>query len=140
MNPLKLLREYVAAVSGTDEPDTWHVLGMLVKMREMYGSAEQAGKFNRWLGFVQGWLYAHGLRTIDQMREETRGLDEVMRTEVPSVDSHRLARVLYETYCSDRGWRTSRGDTLPQWGDLNYGRRSHWLAVADAAIAAKVVK
>jgi hypothetical protein len=29
-------------------------------------------KFNRWLGFVQGCLWAGGVYTLDQLREQTR--------------------------------------------------------------------
>lgn len=33
-------------------------------------------KINRWLGFIQGYLYSNKLRTIDELRNETRGIDD----------------------------------------------------------------
>ena len=33
-------------------------------------------KINRWLGFIQGWLYSCKLKTIDVLRNETRGIDD----------------------------------------------------------------
>ncbi len=33
------------------------------------GELEKAG---RWLGFIQGWLWAYGYRTIDEMRDDNR--------------------------------------------------------------------
>lgn len=30
---------------------------------------------NRWLGFIQGALWSNGLRSIQQLRDETRGLN-----------------------------------------------------------------
>ncbi len=34
---------------------------------------ERAGKLNRWLGFVQGSLWAMGLVTVEQMRQVNLG-------------------------------------------------------------------
>lgn len=31
-----------------------------------------AEKFNRWMGFIQGYLATRGLRSIDSMREDVR--------------------------------------------------------------------
>ncbi len=31
-------------------------------------------KINRWLGFVQGFLFSHKMRTIEELRNETRYL------------------------------------------------------------------
>lgn len=51
--------------------DLNHVLSMLPTMAKM----EDPDKFNRWLGFVQGFLWALDLRTIDDMRDDIRNLD-----------------------------------------------------------------
>jgi len=34
------------------------------------------GKINRWLGFIQGFLFCNKMRTINELRDETRGIDE----------------------------------------------------------------
>jgi hypothetical protein len=33
-------------------------------------------KINRWLGFIQGFLFCNKMRTIHELREETRGIDD----------------------------------------------------------------
>ena len=33
-------------------------------------------KINRWLGFIQGFLFCNKMRTINELRDETRGIDE----------------------------------------------------------------
>jgi hypothetical protein len=33
-------------------------------------------KINRWLGFIQGYLYSQKMRTIDELKNETRGIDD----------------------------------------------------------------
>lgn len=37
-------------------------------------------KINRWLGYVQGYLVSQKMRTIEELREETRGLDEQLES------------------------------------------------------------
>jgi hypothetical protein len=45
-----------------------HLRWMLAEMVKL----TDAGKFNRWLGFVQGALWFGGVFTVDQMREHVR--------------------------------------------------------------------
>lgn len=139
MDPRTLLRQYAAAVAATDEPDTWHVLGMLVKMQEMLACGENL-KFCRWLGYAQRWLEEKGLRTLDQLRDETRNIDDALAVAqapgTPQLSPDTLARIAYEAYASDHGWTTEEGTQMPIWGTLRLGERSHWLAAGDAVAAA----
>lgn len=139
MNPEALLRTYAVMIGAFDEPDTWHMLGMLVEMRGMLvkiraGLDQERGRFNRWLGFVQAWLYKVGLRTIDQLREETRGIDEALApvvqkpAQVVPLDASTFAGAFYNAYALDRGWDTT-------WGSLPFSKKAHWLAAADAVLA-----
>lgn len=50
--------------------DANHVLSMLRQMHDILDD----GKFYRWLGFVQGFLWSLKLRTIDEMKDDNRGL------------------------------------------------------------------
>ena len=45
-----------------------HVLYMLKQIPDL----GDPGKQNRWIGFVQGWMWSVGLRNIDEMREDIR--------------------------------------------------------------------
>jgi hypothetical protein len=71
---LKKLHDYVAKPA-----DTWcildrtcdaihldHIKWMLEEL------PEDLDKANRWLGFIQGVLWANGMYTIDDMREHNR--------------------------------------------------------------------
>lgn len=61
-----------------------HILWMLDQMEvmaqdaldlpvsDLEALADAHGKFNRWLGFIQGWLWHQGVFTIDTMRDQTR--------------------------------------------------------------------
>lgn len=77
-----LLATYANDVSPACDPDAQHILWMLSEMEarlcEVHETAEareeSIAKRNRWLGFVQALLYARGVRTIDELREETRGI------------------------------------------------------------------
>jgi len=53
------------------EHTRWMVLRMIEHPDEF-----DAGKLNRWLGFVQGVLWMNGNRTIQRLRDETRGICE----------------------------------------------------------------
>lgn len=55
-----------------------HIIWMLLKinsMSENISSVDLLFKINRWLGFVQGFLYSQKMRTVDELKEETRGID-----------------------------------------------------------------
>lgn len=136
MDPVKLLREYAVTIAATDEPDTWHVLGMLVKMREMLDAGEHL-KLCRWLGYVQRWMEEKGLRTLAQLRDETRGTDEVLKpAAAPRLDPFTVARCIYEAQADARNWRDEAGHNMPQWRDImGPNGRTPWMAAADAVLA-----
>lgn len=69
-------------------PDFAHLLTMIPKMREMNidfdtmdlatfvveaDAIKRRDKLMRWLGFMQGVLWATGVYTIDQLKEHNRG-------------------------------------------------------------------
>lgn len=56
---------------ATDEEFLSHLHWMLVQMRERVQQGHLKKAF-RWLGFVQGMLAARNLRTIAQLREDSR--------------------------------------------------------------------
>lgn len=69
---MELLREYRRLLKEVeDTAKDRHVLRMLKQILDLTGCVN----FNRWLGFVQGYLWSRGLRTIDQMREDVRALN-----------------------------------------------------------------
>lgn len=35
----------------------------------------QLFKISRWLGFIQGYLYSQKMRNIEELKDETRGID-----------------------------------------------------------------
>lgn len=49
-----------------------HARWMCQEMKLMIDRGEADDKLNRWLGFVQGVLYAHGIFSINEMREHNR--------------------------------------------------------------------
>jgi len=90
MDIKKLLAEYAELFSDGTEAHEAHVAGMFAVMRDLLDSITAApqrsderedlvGKFNRWLAFVQGILWSHERRTVDQLRDETRGIDAALR-------------------------------------------------------------
>jgi hypothetical protein len=56
-----------------DNPTTKlnHTLWMCQQIRAFVTEGELE-KANRWLGFVQGVLWAYGIYTVDQMRDDNR--------------------------------------------------------------------
>ncbi len=87
MNPQALLVEYLRLVESSGAHDTEHMAWMC---REIWGWLQALAqgasphplatllKTSRWIGYLQRWLEERGLRTIDQLRNETRGLDAVL--------------------------------------------------------------
>jgi hypothetical protein len=66
-----LLLEYDRLTIYMSDTDRDKIKSMIERMlREM---TEQPIKLNRWLGFIQGVLYTHGLRTVKALMAETRG-------------------------------------------------------------------
>lgn len=79
-----LVDTYVTLVEeGLDTPpafineDSHHILWMLESIRH-YGDATHpdydGAKYNRWLGFVQGYLWMTGLRSIEDMWADVASL------------------------------------------------------------------
>lgn len=51
-----------------------HAVWMLCKVPEFFETGREA-KAMRWLGFVQGFIWARGYATIDEMKEANRSRD-----------------------------------------------------------------
>jgi len=90
MDIKQLLAQYAELFSDGTEENAAHVAGMFTTMRDLLDSIAEAeprtderedrvGKFNRWLAFVHGVMWSHGQRTVDQLRDETRGIDAALR-------------------------------------------------------------
>lgn len=59
--------------SARRNPDATTLKGRVVHLLWMLENMpDDAYKYNRWLGFIQGCLATLGLRTIQQMREDNR--------------------------------------------------------------------
>lgn len=80
-----LLAEYDVALKTTPHLgyQGMHAISMLPKIK---GFAEQVtctadvAKINRWLGFVQAVLWLKCGRSIEELRDETRGIDDTWPT------------------------------------------------------------
>ena len=90
MDIKKLLAEYAELFSDGTADNASHVAGMFTTMSTMLDAIAAAtprtderedlvGKFNRWLAFTHGVMWSHGQRTVDQLRDETRGIDATLR-------------------------------------------------------------
>lgn len=89
MDPKALVVAYEAGIFASGHEGSPHLCWMC---REMYGWLELLAspvydrenklltmlKFRGWLGYVQHYMEGAGLRSIDQLRNETRGLDAVL--------------------------------------------------------------
>jgi hypothetical protein len=51
-----------------------HILTMLPKMR-VFLDNDDYGKLNRWLGFIQGVLWAQGLATLGGLRRDNKATE-----------------------------------------------------------------
>ena len=89
MDIKKLLEEYAGLFSDGAEGNAAHA-HMFATLRGMLDAIAKAtprtderedlvGKFNRWLAFTHGVMWSHGQRTVDQLRDETRGIDAALR-------------------------------------------------------------
>lgn len=88
MDPHALLAEYDALITRNASMlrDAAHLSWMVRQVAMMLVSvmdtpedrAAQVFRCNRWLGYMQGQLEAAGLRTVDQLRDETRGIDAAL--------------------------------------------------------------
>lgn len=51
-------------------------MGLLDDLKYVFDMTERMpedpAKFDRWLGFIQGVIWAYKLRTVDEMREDNR--------------------------------------------------------------------
>lgn len=86
-----LLARYEVLIKTTPHigHDGRHVLGMLpqiarfaAQVASLNGEERSAmlSKLNRWLGFAQGFLWLACGYSLDDLREETRGLDDAWLT------------------------------------------------------------
>lgn len=54
-----------------------HIVWMIDEILKIeIPDTKQLFKINRWLGFIQGYLYTSHLRTIEELKNETRGIDD----------------------------------------------------------------
>lgn len=89
-----LMDDYAALVLTTSRDDRAHIAWMCAKIKAWVEGAAEDGlsrcevmlKASRWLGFVHGFLYSVDLRSIDKMREESRGIDVLLMDLGPHPD------------------------------------------------------
>lgn len=85
-----LLTKYERLIEDSTVQGAAHVRDMIGTLQYMLtvvylhpsGTPEREdfiGKFNRWAAFVQGWMWSRDLRAVDQLRDETRGIDAALR-------------------------------------------------------------
>ncbi|MEK7570403.1 MAG: hypothetical protein AAB515_03140 [Patescibacteria group bacterium] len=67
--PIQQIVQY--AEHPSKEEHLSHLRWMLVEMRQLIAGQRMEKAF-RWLGYIQGILAAYRLRTIDQLREDSR--------------------------------------------------------------------
>ncbi len=59
----KIFEEYKSKITNV------HILWMIDKLSEF-----EKDKYNRWLGFIQGYLWTEGIYTINELREHNKQL------------------------------------------------------------------
>lgn len=80
MTSNELIKRYEELIGAKDfglvpNKQALHMQWMLNTMRSMPTvTLEERDKFSRWLGFVQGAMWGAGWITVDELREQTRGL------------------------------------------------------------------
>ena len=87
MDIKKLLAEYASLAWELGATDRAHIFGMTLEITHMLDvipsepEAREAhlNKLNRWLGWLQGWMYCTAGRSIETLRDETRGIDAALR-------------------------------------------------------------
>jgi len=47
-----------------------------------------------------------------------------------------FGRAAYEAYCQSRGWKSVKGEPLPEWSAVKTGIKTSWIRAALAAIKA----
>ena len=72
---LMLLDEYERVIPTKEHVPT-HLVTMIPKMRQMISETSwpRREKFMRWLGFMQGVLWACGVYTINDLQQQNRGV------------------------------------------------------------------
>lgn len=54
-----------------------HIIWMCFEIPNIkINSVKELFKINRWLGFIQGYLFAQKMRNIEELKNETRGIDD----------------------------------------------------------------
>jgi len=79
---LSLIQEYCTVLEDLNEPDT--VLTELLKRWPEDGSEN---KSMRWLGFIQGALYAYGYFSLEEIKEHSK---EKTVKELPSKGQYQI--------------------------------------------------
>ena len=79
MSLADLCNRYAQKIAG-DDWRSEHVKWMLEQIPLM----KEPGKINRWLGFVQGFMWDRDLCTIDELRQDI----SVLKANAPPGDNH----------------------------------------------------
>ena len=59
----------------TDEHIKWMCDKLMERDTESWDPKDYF-KINRWLGFIQGYLFSQKMRNVEELRNETRGIDD----------------------------------------------------------------
>jgi hypothetical protein len=81
----KPVRDTGYILKGEPLDPTGRRLNHLAWMVEETYNIVNTGKLEkafRWLGFIQGGLWCHGIRSIDQMREDNKPAEEAFRPRI----------------------------------------------------------
>ena len=79
-NLLKTYRELIQNNKTCLSSFHLHLLWMIDEINRMIQTIDddkidKLFKINRWVGFIQGYLHSNKLRTIEELKNETRGID-----------------------------------------------------------------
>jgi len=77
---LNFYKDTIVSAGKAEQPKGQHVLNMLDHIPSMTNDTD---KMNRWLGFVQGYLWAQNIFSVDQLREQTRKVVATKVVEIP---------------------------------------------------------
>lgn len=70
-------RREMTGSKGTDRQAALHHTVWMCGQVIEFAKAQRMDKANRWIGFIQGVLWSHGVMTIDQMRRHNMPDEEV---------------------------------------------------------------
>ena len=50
------------------------------------------------------------------------------------MSNEHIGKIAYDAYCKERGWKSVRGDSLPQWEQQDQSLRTAWVYGAQAVV------